>query len=120
MKKQVSEIILSICSVVLIVICCSLYSKLDHINDELSAINDHLMNGDDERELYLCPYCNSGLTPFTSSLETSVAQLRCYYCGFETPEVHIDAPDAELRCLEKCKENFKNSVRTDEDFVGKN
>lgn len=70
------------------------------------------------KDLYLCPYCNCGLTISSSSGETSVAQLKCSYCEFCTPAVRINEPDAELKCIKKCKENFKNNTWTDEDFTG--
>ena len=85
------------------------------INKEV--VNKSVVNHAND-ELFICPYCNNGLGMFTSSGTTSVAQLRCYFCGYQTPEVHINKPDAELECAKKCKENFKSGKWSNEDIIG--
>ena len=127
MKNILLDIILCAGIIAIIILNGCLYSEVKNINDSISKINKRLdninidINIDDnlEKELYLCPYCNNGLTIYASSgVSASVAQLRCSYCGFRTPEVNINESNAKLKCIKKCRENFKNNNWTDEDFLG--
>ena len=123
MRNIILDVILCAGIIAIIILNGCLYSEVKNINDSISEINKRLdnINIDDnlEKELYLCPYCNNGLTIYASSgVSASVAQLRCSYCGFRTPEVNIDESNAKLKCIKKCRENFKNNNWTDEDFIG--
>ena len=122
MKKNITDIVLIVIGIIWIMTNGLLYVRLNTINTKLDNIDVKITSEekdeDTEKELYLCPYCNNGLYVFSSSLQTSVAQLRCHYCGFKSPEVHSNKPNAELECIKKCKENFKNDIWTDEDFTG--
>ena len=128
MKNIMLDIILCAGIITIIILNGCLYSEVKNINDSISKINKRLDNintnvtyDDDnlEKELYICPYCNNGLTVDASSgVSASVAQLRCGYCGFRTHEVNIDESNDKLKCIKKCRENFKNNNWTDEDFLG--
>ena len=91
------------------------YHRAIEIKEKVVNIENEIKANNVENELYLCPHCNSKLTVFSSSgVIASVAQLRCDACGFRTPEVSIDRPDAKLECIKKCKENFKNNNWSEE------
>ena len=66
----------------------------------------------------LCPYCHSGLSVFSSSLYTSMAQYRCYNCGYYSPEIHLNKPDGEYECIEILKDRMINGGWTEHDFTG--
>lgn len=71
-----------------------------------------------EMDTLICPYCHGGLTVYSSSYLASMAQMRCYHCGYYSPEVHINKPDAELECIELIKNRLLNGGWTEKDFVG--
>lgn len=116
LKKYLVDIILTMCVVILIISSGQLHSSIDSINTKLdeiqnSSVKIYTSNTNSNIEVYLCPYCSNGLTVFSSSgVGASVAQLKCDYCGFSTPEVRIDKPNKKSECIEKCKENFRNNV----------
>ena len=71
-----------------------------------------------EMKTMVCPYCHEGLSTFSSSYLTSVAQMRCYHCGYCSPEVKSDKPDAEMKCIEILKDRLMNGGWSEHDFTG--
>lgn len=95
----------------------TLYTMTTEIK-EYNADNNSKANT--KNKLYLCPYCSNGLDVFSSSGNWSVAQLKCNFCEFSTPKITIKEPDAELKCIKKCKENFVSGKWTYQDIIGEN
>jgi len=124
MKKNITDIVLIVMVIIWIASNGLLHARINTINTKLDNIDVKVTSKekdvDIEKELYLCPYCNSGLYVFASSgVGASSAQLKCHYCEFQTPKVYVNKSDSKLECIEKCRENFKNDTWTDEDIVGK-
>ena len=70
------------------------------------------------KELFLCPYCNNGLSIHSSSGQSSVAWMDCSFCDYRTPSISINEPDAKTKCIEILKECFRTGNWENMYFIG--
>lgn len=126
MQNKITNALVSIniLMLILLIICLAVFSE--RVEDRFNQISLEYKTSDNANnnqviiikegtptgniEIFICPYCNNKLSIFSSSYITSVAQFRCNFCGYKSPEVNINKTDAEKECIEKLKENFKSGI----------